>query len=427
MDYLEALKFIQKSGKFGSKLGLLNITNLMHELGDPQDKLRFVHVAGTNGKGSTALFISEILRSAGLKTGLYTSPFIYEFNERMKIDGKNIPDSDFSAVMEKVIAAINNMLKKNMEHPTEFEIITAAAFLYFYEQKCDVVVLEVGLGGRFDATNVIKNPLLCVITKIGIDHSEFLGNTLAEIAFEKCGIIKDGVFVVSYPDQRDEVIDEIKKNAALKNAQFAENDLSSLTIKKCDISGSNFSYKNMEVTLSQIGVYQILNAVTAINAALTLKNLGLNITEDNILSGLKNAKWPGRMEIISQNPVVILDGSHNADGIDAFVETAEKMLNGKKLICIFSMLKDKEYPYALCKLKNVTDDLILTEIASTRKASIDELLCEASGKFKNIYTEKDNEDAAKKALSLAKEDDVIVAIGSLYMLSDIKNAFLKNK
>ena len=427
MDYLEALKFIQKSGKFGSKLGLLNITNLMHELGDPQDKLRFVHVAGTNGKGSTALFISEILRSAGLKTGLYTSPFIYEFNERMKIDGKNIPDSDFSAVMEKVIAAINNMLKKNMEHPTEFEIITAAAFLYFYEQKCDVVVLEVGLGGRFDATNVIKNPLLCVITKIGIDHSEFLGNTLAEIAFEKCGIIKDGVFVVSYPDQRDEVIDEIKKNAALKNAQFAENDLSSLTIKKCDISGSNFSYKNMEVTLSQIGVYQILNAVTAINAALTLKNLGLNITEDNILSGLKNAKWPGRMEIISQNPVVILDGSHNADGIDAFVETAEKMLNGKKLICIFSMLKDKEYPYALCKLKNVTDDLILTEIASTRKASIDEFLCEASGKFKNIYTEKDNEDAAKKALSLAKEDDVIVAIGSLYMLSDIKNAFLKNK
>lgn len=427
MDYLEALKFIQKSGKFGSKLGLLNITNLMHELGDPQDKLRFVHVAGTNGKGSTALFISEILRSSGLKTGLYTSPFIYEFNERMKIDGKNIPDSDFSAVMEKVIAAINNMLKKNMEHPTEFEIITAAAFLYFYEQKCDVVVLEVGLGGRFDATNVIKNPLLCVITKIGIDHSEFLGNTLAEIAFEKCGIIKDGVFVVSYPDQRDEVIDEIKKNAALKNALFAENDLSSLAIKKCDISGSNFSYKNMEVTLSQIGVYQILNAVTAINAALTLKNLGLNITEDNILSGLKNAKWPGRMEIISQNPVVILDGSHNADGIDAFVETAEKMLKGKKLICIFSMLKDKEYPYALCKLKNVTDDLILTEIASPRKASIDELLCEASGKFKNIYTEKDNESAAKKALSLAKEDDVIVAIGSLYMLSDIKNAFLKNK
>lgn len=426
MDYKEALKFIQKSGKFGSKLGLLNITNLMNELGNPQKNLRFVHIAGTNGKGSTALFISEILRTSGLKTGLYTSPFIYEFNERMKINGENISDSDFSSVMEKVVSAIGRMLEKNMEHPTEFEIITAAAFLYFYEQKCDVVVLEVGLGGRFDATNIIEKPLISVITKIGIDHSEFLGNTLSEITFEKCGIIKEGTSVISYPDQKDEVLSEIRKNTALKNADFIESSIESLSVKKCDITGSEFTYKNIDITLSQIGVYQILNAVTAIDTALELKKSGFNITEEDIKKGLLGAKWHGRMEIIRTNPTVILDGSHNADGIDAFVETAEKMLSGKKLICIFSMLKDKEYPYALSRLKHITDDLILTEIASPRRATADELYIEADGKFKNIYIEKNNEDAVKKALSLAEKDDVIVAIGSLYMLGDIKKAFLEN-
>ena len=426
MNYNDALKFIQKTGKFGSKLGLLSITNLMNELKNPQDNLKFVHVAGTNGKGSTSLFISEILKRAGYKTGLYTSPFIYEFNERIKIDGKNITDSDFACVMEKVATAISNMLKKGMEHPTEFEIITAAAFLYFYEQKCDVVVLEVGLGGRFDATNIIKTSVLSVITKIGIDHSEYLGETIEEIAFEKCGIIKEGVPVVSCPEQRKSALGVIKKIADEKKAPFLCADSDQLSVKKCDISGSEFIYRKTPVLLSQIGYYQIYNALTAIDAAHILKKIGFNITENDITEGLKTAKWQGRMEIIRQNPTVILDGSHNADGIDAFINSAKEILSDKKLICIFSMLKDKDYEYALDKLSKICDCLVLTEIPNPRRATVDELYRSAKDKFINIFKEADINNAVKRALSLAKCDDAIVSIGSLYMLGDIKNAFLNN-
>lgn len=427
MNYTDALSFINKTGKFGSKLGLLNIENLMHELGDPQDSLKFVHIAGTNGKGSTALFISEILRKSGLSVGLYTSPFIYEFNERIKVDGKNIPDEDFARIMDSVVLAIEKMTEKGMEHPTEFEIITASAFLYFYEKKCDVVVLEVGLGGRFDATNIIKTPVLSVITKIGIDHNEFLGNTIEKIAFEKCGIIKKGVPVISCPEQREGAISVIKDIAKKNESPLVIPNTDTLEIKKCDISGSTFIYKDMEITLKQIGYYQIFNAITAIESALYLSENGFNITKENIKDALKTAVWQGRMEIISNNPTVIIDGSHNADGIDAFIKTAKEVFGAKKPICLFSMLKDKDYDYALSRLSEVTDTLVLTEIDSPRKETVDNLYKKAEGRFLNIYKEAKNEDAVKKALSIANDTDSVVAIGSLYMLSSIKDAVLKNK
>lgn len=424
MDYSEALGYIKAAGRFGSKLGLENITNLMKELKNPEKKLRFIHVAGTNGKGSTSLFISEILREAGFKTGLYTSPFIYEFNERIKINGENISDSDFAHVTEKVVCAIAAMEEKGMEHPTEFELITAAAFLYFYEKKCDVVVLEVGLGGRFDATNVIC-PALSVITKIGIDHSEFLGNTFSEIAFEKCGIIKNGVPVVSSGEQPKEALNVIKKTAEEKNAHLTVCNIEKIEIEKCGIAGSDFIFEDEKYRLSQLGKYQIYNASVAICAARVLNTLGFKISVENIKNGLEYAKWHGRMEIISKNPLFLLDGSHNADGIDAFINTIKDVTENKRLICIFGMLKDKAYPYALKRLAEITDTVVLTEVNNPRSASVDELFSAAEGKFLNIYKEKDNKLATARAQKLAEYNDAIVAIGSLYMLSDIKNCFEK--
>lgn len=427
MNYLDVLNFIQKTGKFGSKLGLDNITNLTNELGNPEKNLRFVHIAGTNGKGSTALFLSEIFKKAGYKTGLYTSPFIYEFNERIKINGKNIPDDKLTNVMERVILAISSMLKKGMEHPTEFEIITAAAFLYFFEEKCDVVCLEVGLGGRFDATNVIKNPVLSVITKIGIDHSEYLGNTIEEIAFEKCGIIKDGVPLVVAPGQNDGAACVIKNIAEEKNAPVYFANSSDSTLISSDLTGSKFIFRGKTYHLTQPGIYQVSNAITAICAAKILQSQGFNLSEDDVASALDTAIWPGRMEIISKKPVFLLDGSHNADGIDAFIKSAKQILNNKKVIIIFSMLKDKDYAYSLECLSEISDTIILTQIQNPRKESLDNLYKAAAGHFKNIYKEINAEDAVALSLSLAKPDDAIVAIGSLYMLCDIKKAYNAQK
>ena len=243
MDYQEVTDFINKAKKFGSRLDLTRITKLCELLENPQEKCKFIHVAGTNGKGSVSVTLSNILMEAGFKTGLYTSPFLYEFNERIQIDGMPISDDDLRRMMEKVADATNKMIEMGEEHPTEFELITALAFLYFAEQKCDVVVLEVGLGGRLDATNIIENPLVSVITSVSFDHTEYLGETLSEITWNKCGIIKEGRPVVVYPYQKEAVYQEIKKTAEEKGCKLFIPEKEMLKTEKSDLSVNRFSYQ----------------------------------------------------------------------------------------------------------------------------------------------------------------------------------------
>jgi dihydrofolate synthase/folylpolyglutamate synthase len=429
MTYDAALAFIRSTLKFGSKLGLETIGILLERLGNPQKKLKCVHVAGTNGKGSTSAFLSHILKNAGYKTGLYTSPFIYEFNERIQIDNQNIPDGDFVDCVGAVKRAIERMVAEGKNHPTEFEIITAAAFLYFARQACDVAIAEVGMGGRFDATNVIEKPLLSVITKISFDHMEYLGDTLGKIAFEKCGIIKEGAPCLSCAAQDAAARAVIERIADERKSPLFYSRADKITRRETGLSGTAFSYKSYEdLKIPLLGAYQVENAVTAIEAAEFLRRgkSGFAISDEAIYSGLLETEWPGRLEVIGEKPLFILDGSHNFDGVCAFCESARLYAEGKRKIFIFGMLRDKEYEKAIEKIAPLADVLIATDVASPRAQSA-AVLAETAKKYlpaETVFALADNEKAVEKALSLAGAGDAVFAVGSLYMLRNIKAAFL---
>lgn len=425
MEYSSVTAFINKAQKFGSRLDLTRIEKLCAILGHPEKRCRFVHIAGTNGKGSTSVFIENILVDAGYKTGLFTSPYICEFNERIQINNTPISDESLADVMEEVALATQKMLDEGFEHPTEFELVTALAFLYFAREKCDVVVLEVGLGGILDATNVIKNPLVSVITSISYDHTEYLGESLREITENKCGIIKEKCPVVSYAFQEDEALEVIIKTSKEKNCSYILCDTKTLKINDMSLSGNSFSYNGKDYITRLVGEYQIYNAVTAINTAEILIKQGLRISPENIKNGIEKAKWQARFEVLRNEPIVICDGSHNKDGMSAFVKTAKKLLNGKKVICVFGMLKDKEYEEAIKLLSEISDTIIVTEVLNPRYETVENLGNVAEAYFDMVYKEKNNEDAVLKAKNISTEDDVIVALGSLYMMKSIKDAVKK--
>ncbi len=427
MNREEVMNFIDNSKKFGSKLGLERITKLCELLGNPQDSLKFVHIAGTNGKGSTSVFINNILIDAGYKTGLYTSPFIYEFNERIQINNAPICDTDLTDIMSKVAQKVEIMIEEGYEHPTEFELITAAAFLYFKEKCCDIVVLEVGLGGIFDATNIITTTELSVICAIDLDHTEYLGDTIGQVAENKCGIIKKNTPVLSYMKQSEEALSVIKKHAEEKCSPMFLADGESLEIIETSLSGNVFTYQGERYETCLLGIYQIYNAITAINAAKILKDSCYVISGDNIKNGLKKAKWPARFEILANDPVIIADGSHNSDGMRAFADTAKKILKDKKVIAVFGMLKDKDYDFCMRELSAICDTIIITEVDNPRKETAENLTLCAEKYFKTIYTEKDNKAAVRKAMSLAQKEDAIIALGSLYMMNNIKKAVMESQ
>ena len=420
MNKEEVMSFIDSSTKFGSRLELTRIKKLCELLGNPQKDLKCIHIAGTNGKGSTSVFINNILLDAGFSVGLYTSPYIYEFNERIQLNNTPIADSEFVDVMNEVSEQVKVMLEEGYEHPTEFELITAAAFLYFKQKECDYVVLEVGLGGTFDATNIIESPILSVIASISKDHTDYLGDTISEIAKNKCGIIKESCPVVTYINQEADALSVIKETAKEKNSDLTISDGTTLKIIKCSLSGNEFIYNGEKYETELIGKYQIYNAITAINAVEILKKSGVSISDENIKRGLKSSHWHARFEILSKEPTIIADGSHNADGMAAFVETVKETIDGK-IICVFGMLKDKDYDYCLKMLSEVTDTIIVTQVqGNSRRESVEKLSETAKKYIKNVHSQKENADAVKLALSLAEKNDTIIALGSLYMMGSIK-------
>jgi folylpolyglutamate synthase/dihydrofolate synthase len=341
MNYQDAIDYIHNTHKFGMKLGLDNIKRLLMHLGNPQNNLKFIHVAGTNGKGSTCAFINSILLEAGFKVGLYTSPYLEEFEERMRINNQNIPKDKLIYYVEYIKPIIEKIVDEGYNHPTEFEIITAIAFKYFCDENVDFVVLEVGLGGRFDATNVIESSLVSVITTIDYDHMDKLGDTLEKIAFEKAGIIKENGTVVSFY-QKDEALKVIEEVSGLKNASLSVMDMNDVKIKESNSNHQVFDYKNYKsLKIGIIGKHQVYNASLSIMAVEKLKQYGINISEDVIRRGLSKTKWPGRIEVISKLPLIVIDGAHNPQGM-AVLKEALNLFTYNRLILVIGMLKDKD-------------------------------------------------------------------------------------
>ena len=408
MNYDKAIEYIHSLLVFGSRPGLERISVLLAKLGNPQDDLKFIHVAGTNGKGSTCNMLAEVYKQAGLKTGMYTSPYIVDFRERMQINGEYIPKDDLARLCERV--------KNTGVEVTEFEFITALAFLWFKEQKCDIVILEVGLGGRFDATNVIKAPLCAVIMKLDYDHTAILGDTLGEIAMEKCGIIKDDCPTVVYPLQEGEALDEILKHSD----HIALPDLKQLQIVKADISGNTFIYKDVEYKTRLVGEHQIYNAVTVIE---TLNCVGIDIREENVIGGIASATVPARLELISDSPIVFLDGAHNPNGADA-LSSFMKTYSGE-IIGISGMMADKNCEGFLREVLPFCQSLITVTVKENpRTISADEL-CDLAAKYcDDVVTASDYDSAIALAKKKSGGKKPIFVFGSLYLAGALREKLL---
>lgn len=426
MDYKEALFYIENTGKFGINLGLKRIERLCELLGNPQKNLKVIHVAGTNGKGSTTSFISSILIKQGYRVGVYTSPYIERFTERIRINNDEISEEEIAELVTKIKPIVEKINDEGLDHPTEFEIITACAFKYFFDMKVDFVVLEVGLGGRFDATNVV-DPVLSVITTISYDHMNILGNSLSQIAFEKAGIIKSKRPVVIYPQEK-EAMDVLLKAAHDKGSRVYHVDEFNYEIIKNSIDGIVFNiigkneYSDLRIKL--LGEHQVLNALTALKSVEVLRDEGYEIENKSIKSGLLETKWPGRFEIIKKDPLIVLDGGHNIQGIDSLVNGVKYYFPGKKIKIVCGMLKDKEYNSMLNKLMEISDFFITVTPDSPRALSAKELKDVISSKGGSAIAAESITDAVEIALKNVNNNEVMVFCGSLYMIGKVRTILL---
>ena len=420
MNYNEALEFIHSRMKFGSQPGMERISALCEAFGNPQDKLKFVHVAGTNGKGSTCTMIAKILEASGYKVGLFTSPFITDFRERIQINSQMIPKESFAAIVERIIPVIDELKLKNI-NPTEFEIITIAAFLYFEQENCDIVVLEVGLGGTLDSTNIIKSSEVSVITSISMDHIDILGDTILEIAAHKCGIFKQGGHVVGYPQPDFTVERFIKEKAKEADCDYTHSELGRIRLVREEFDGSTIIYAGCTFKIPLTGKHQIYNFSTAIAAINVLKGKGWDISMKNMLDGVASLKMPARVETVATNPLVIIDGGHNAEGFDALCYTIEKYFKGKKIIAVFGMMKDKDYKYCAKKLAPMCEKIYTTTVSNPRSLTAKELAEELKQYGVKVKPVDNCGKAYKKAIKKADSDGVVIVCGSLYLASDIKN------
>jgi dihydrofolate synthase/folylpolyglutamate synthase len=424
MNYQEALAYINDKDKYGSRLGLQSIGRLMELLGNPQKNLKYIHVAGTNGKGSTSSYLAHCLQSAGYKVGLYTSPYLERFNERIQINDRDIPDDDLARITEMVRDKANTMVQEGMFHPTTFEIVTAIAFVYYNLEKVDYVVLEVGLGGRFDSTNIIDTSLASVITTLDYDHVEILGDTLGKIAYQKAGIIKDNGLVISYP-QEDEALQVLKEVSDEMNAELFVAPIENVKIKEETEFGSVFDFRYKDellenVKISMLGEYQIYNASLALTTLLILREKKLiSITNESILEGLELTKWKGRLEVLRRKPTFLIDGAHNIEGITALAKTL-RLFKYNKLILGTGILKDKEHGKMVEILAPLADKAVVTEVRMPRKLDADILAEEIKKYVPEVYVEKDIKNAVEKTIELANEDDLIVFGGSLYLIGEVR-------
>lgn len=457
MDWNEAIALLHGANWKHTKIGLERMRDFMHALDDPQEKLRYVHIAGTNGKGSACVMTQSILTAAGFRTGLYISPHLDQFNERLSIDGQMISDADLRRLAARVRAAAETL----GEEPTDFEMITAMAFCWFEEQHCDLVVLEVGMGGRLDATNVISHPEVCAIMHIGLDHTEFLGDTVEQVAAEKAGILKPGADCVLY-HQLPSVMDVVQQRFADVNpdaaARLVITDPTAFTARARTIDGQVFDYRvRQHLRIQLLGNYQMENAMAVLDIIDCLIRRGWGISEDAIRAGLAQATWPGRFEVLSREPLLIVDGAHNPNGVEALVDTIRAYFPDQKINFVMGVMKDKDY-HTMLRLIAPYAARFITELPDAHRAlRPEQLKSEIRAYFDGPVETADSVTAAvQRAMEIADDsratcctgdgtvrseiaiaDDrideihmnrqpITICFGSLYQVAEIRNYFIRS-
>lgn len=416
---------IHEFNRFGMVLGLDRMEELLRRLGNPQDDLKVIHVAGTNGKGSVSKYLEEGLSACGYKMGLYTSPYIETFNERIRYDGADISDEDLEYYGQKVVSAAEAMVVDGLDSPTEFEVVTAIAFLYFADRQADITILEVGLGGIGDSTNVVKSPLASVITSISYDHMAQLGSSLAEIAVNKAGIIKTGCPVIANVPQRDAAKIIARKAYAMGSRLY---DISGIRAAVSDetpfsqkVSMELYEKSYSDVEISMVGRHQAENLKTALATLEILRKSGaVKLDREALYEGLKRARQPGRFEVISEDPLVIIDGAHNEAGAQALQETMAQHFAGKKILLVAGILADKEIDSIVKFLTKITDHIIVTEPDNPRKLAAEKLAGHVADFGVAAEAVSDVEAALHRAKELADGYDVILFAGSLYLIGDVR-------
>lgn len=417
MQYSDALEFIHSIARFGSKPGLRRVTMLLERMGNPQDKLKFIHVAGTNGKGSTSTMLSHIFAKSGYKTGLYISPFVIDFRERIQLNNEMISERDLID-STALVKAHWDALDAIGETPTEFEVVVAIAMDYFLKKECDIVILEVGMGGRFDATNVIKKPVCSVITSIGLDHTEYLGETISEIALTKCGIIKPDGITVCYSPQLPEVMEIIAKVCEEnRNKLLTGGDAEVLSM---DISGSRVKYDGLELKIPLLGAHQVSNAAVVVEAVKAARLSGFKISDGDITAGIAGTVFPSRLEILSENPqLVLLDGAHNNSGAAA-LEAAIKMLGGRRIHAVAGFSSDKDVDGILKLILPHCHSFTAFQSENHRSMPCLKILSFAQKYCGSTYIAGTAEAAVIQPLARCSGDDIVLIFGSLYLAAEVR-------
>ena len=422
MTYEEALSYIHSICWKGSKLGLDRTRELLGKLDDPQKELKFIHIAGTNGKGSTAAMLSSILEEAGYRVGLYTSPFINRFNERMQVNHQPIPDEELAALTEYVRPHADAMA----DSPTEFELITALAMVWFARQKCDIVVLEVGMGGELDSTNIIDVPEAAVIAAMGLDHVKELGPTMADIARAKAGIIKEGGRVVSYGGnpEADEVIAAVCR---ARKASLRQPDFSAIVPGDFSLEGQTFSYKGWRgLRIPLVGAYQMNNAAVVLETVEVLRQRGWSVSDEAVRKGLADTRWPARFEVLRRDPVFIVDGGHNPHGIRATAESLSRLFPGRKITFVTGVMADKDVEHILGLIVPLADQFFTVRPDNPRAMDAGELAARIEAMGAKATACASVRDGVDRAIQAEGPHGVACALGSLYMSGEVRSCFGKN-
>ena len=416
MTYEEALTYIHSVCWKGSVPGLSRTQELLERLGNPEKTMKYVHITGTNGKGSTAAMTASVLRRAGYRTGLYTSPFLWRFNERMDVDGVDISDEELAEITAEVKPFADAM----EDHPTEFELVTVIAFVYFARHNCEIVVLEVGMGGALDSTNVIPAPEVAVMTNIGLDHTEYLGSTLEKIAATKAGIIKPGTRVVLYPSTPG-VEATVEQVCRERQTPLTVADFAAIVPEKWDFSGQSFDYHEFRgVRLPLLGNHQLRNCAVVLETVEALRRQGWSISDEQLYDGIRDTVWPGRFELLRRDPVFIVDGGHNPQCMEALADNMRTYLAGRDITALTGVMADKDYSDMYAMVAPYISRFVTVTPDNPRAMGAEELAAFLSRFGKPARAAPTVEQGVLEAMALAGKDGVVLAFGSLYMTGTIR-------